>query len=250
MDSNRRSALTAGVLLITATVTNVVGTGLSRPLLNDPDRLARLSTNAVQVTGGALLELAGAGASVGIAIALYPVLRKRSAGLALGAVVFRTIEATMYIVAVVGLLALLALSHQFVSAGATDRVTLQAVGGALLAVRDQAGLLSVGPFCLGGLMYYWAFYHSGLIPRWLSGAGLAAVALLLTAWLLALFTQTSMLSYVPLALPLGAQEIVLAVWLIAKGFSAAAMPGAAQSQPSIANRSDHARALVKKGRPQ
>jgi Domain of unknown function (DUF4386) len=249
VDSNRRAALTAGVLLITATVTNVVGTGLSRPLLNDPDLLARLSPNAFQVTGGALLELAGATASVGIAIALYPVLRKQSAGLALGAVVFRTIEAAMYFVAVVGLLALLALSRQFVSAGATDRATLQAVGGAILAVRDQAGLLSVGAFCLGGLMYYWAFYQSGLIPRWLSGAGLAAVVLLLMAWLLALFTQTSMLSYVPLALPLGVQEIVLAVWLIAKGFSASALPGAVLPQPFSANRSDHARALVQKGHP-
>jgi len=249
VDSNRRAALTAGVLLITATVTNVVGTGLSRPLLNDPDRLARLSPNAVQVTGGALLELVGAGASVGIAIALYPVLRKPSAGLALGAVVFRTIEATMYTLAVVGLLALLALSRQFVSAGATDRATLQAAGGALLGVRDQAGLLSVGAFCIGGLLYYWAFYQSGLIPRWLSGAGLAAVVLLLAAWLLALFTQTSMLSYVPLALPLAVQEMVLAVWLIAKGFSASARPGAVQPQPPIANRSDHARALVQEGHP-
>jgi hypothetical protein len=30
MDSNRRAALSAGVLFITATVTNVLGTGLSR----------------------------------------------------------------------------------------------------------------------------------------------------------------------------------------------------------------------------
>jgi Domain of unknown function (DUF4386) len=249
VDSRRRAALTAGVLLITATVTNVVGTGLSRPLLNDPDRLARLSANAAQVTGGALLELVGAGASVGIAIALYPVLRQWSAGLALGAVVFRTIEAAMYAVAVAGLLALLALSSQFVSAGGTDRATLQAVGAALLSMRDQAGLLSVVAFCVGGLLYYWAFYQSGLIPRWLSGAGLAAVVLLLAAWLLALFTQTSMLSYVPLALPLAVQEMVLAVWLIVKGFTASAPLGAVQPRPPVAPRPDHARALAQEGHP-
>lgn len=92
MDPDRRAALTAGVLFITATVTSVVGTGLSRPLVNDPDYLGRVSAHANQVTVGALFELIAAAASAGIAISLYPVLKRWNAGLALGAVVFRTID--------------------------------------------------------------------------------------------------------------------------------------------------------------
>jgi hypothetical protein len=148
-----------------------------------------------------------------------------------------------------GLVALLALSRQFVSPGGTVRATLQAVGAALLSMRDQAGLLGVVAFCVGGLLYFGAFHRSGLIPRWHSGAGLAAVVLLL-AWLLALFGRTPMLSYVPLALPLAAQELVLAIWLIAKGFTAPAPRGAVQPQPPpIAPRPDLASALVQGGHP-
>jgi hypothetical protein len=51
-----------------------------------------------RVSAGGLLEFVAAAASAGIAVSLYPVLKQRSGGLALGAVVFRTIEAVMYTV--------------------------------------------------------------------------------------------------------------------------------------------------------
>jgi hypothetical protein len=229
MDSNRKAAVSAGVLFITATVASVFGTGLSRPLLSDPDHLTRLTANATQVDGGALLELIAAGASAGIAIAMYPVLQKRGAGLALGSVVFRTIEAVMYTVAAASLLSLLSVSRQFTSAGATDRAALQTVTDSLVGLREQTTLVGVLAFSLGALLYYWLFYRSGLIPRWLSGWGLAAIILLMVAWLLAVFTQRSILSYVILALPIAVQEMVLAVWLIGKGFSAPAPLRSAQT---------------------
>jgi hypothetical protein len=61
------------------------------------------------VAAAALLYLIAAGTSGGVAIALYPVLKKVNAALALGSVVFRTIEAVFYTVAVVGLLSILPL---------------------------------------------------------------------------------------------------------------------------------------------
>jgi hypothetical protein len=223
MNTYRTAAVAAGTLFIIATVTSILGTGLSRPLLSDPNRLTMVSANPTQVIGGALLELIAAGACAGIAISLYPVLNKWSTGVALGSVVFRSIEAVMYAVAAASLLSLLALSGQFTTAEAADRGSLQAIGASLVAVREQTTLVGVLAFSLGALLYYWVFYRSALIPRWLSGWGLAAIILLIAAWLLALFTQTSMLSYVILALPIAVQEMVLAVWLIAKGFSSSAL---------------------------
>jgi hypothetical protein len=85
----RRAALNAGVLFITATVASVVGTWLTRSLLDDPAYLRVVSNHATRVAAGALLELLAAGASVGVAIFLYPVLRRWSPALALGSVVFR-----------------------------------------------------------------------------------------------------------------------------------------------------------------
>jgi len=84
------------------------------------------------------------------------------------------------------------------------------------------------PSALGALLYYWLFYRSGLLPRRLSAWGLAAIILLIGTWSVALFTQTSMLSYVIPVLPIAVQEMVLAVWLIARGFSLSAPRGSVQ----------------------
>ena len=107
---------------------------------------------------------------------MYPVMKRANAGLALGSVVFRTLEAAFYMVGVVSLLALLKLSQQFAAAGVADRASLQAIGDSLVSVRLWAApLLGVFAFCVGSFMYYYLFFQSRLIPRWLSGFGIAAI---------------------------------------------------------------------------
>ena len=223
MDTNRRTALTAGVLLITATVANLVGTAVEQPVLSGTDYLTKAPGNASLLSAGALFEFIAAGTSVGIAISLYPVLRNRSAGLAIGSVVFRTIEAVMYTAAAVSLLSFLRLSESAIA----DRNSIQAISESLLGVRQEFILAGVFAFSVGALMYYYVFYQSRLIPRWLSGWGIVAVLLILVACLSALFSGNSVTTYVILVLPIAAQEIVLAVWLIAKGFSSSPLHSAA-----------------------
>lgn len=223
MDSNRRAALSAGLLFITATVASVAGTALSGPLLGDPVDLAEVAANANKVTGGALLALIAAVASAGIAISLYPVLKRWSSGLALGSVVFRAAEAIMYLVGVASLLSVVALSQRFTAAGGADAASLRAIGDSLLDVREQVGLMGVFAFGLGALLYYYLFYQSRLIPRWLSGWGLLAIVLTLGACVMALFSQRPITTYVLVMLPIAVQEMVFAVWLIARGFDPAAL---------------------------
>ncbi len=219
MDSTRRTAIIAGILFIIATVVNVIGTGLSRSSLADTDYLRMLFAHANQVTAGALLETIAASASVGIAISLYPILRKSNEGLALGSVVFRTIEAVMYLLAVGSLLSLLSLSQQASTANTADRASLQAAGDVLRALRQQVGVVGVLAFSFGGLMYYYVFFQSRLIPRWLSAWGLVAVTLAMATCALAAFNRQPLLSYMVLMLPIFVQEMVLALWLIIKGFA-------------------------------
>ena len=69
-----------------------------------------------------------AGTSVGIAIALYPLLKKVNAGLALTSVVFRAIEAVLYTTAVVGLLSLVPLSKQLAASPGDSRAPIQVMG--------------------------------------------------------------------------------------------------------------------------
>jgi hypothetical protein len=216
--SDLRAARLTGVLFIIATVVNLLGAAV-RPGLTGTDYLGRLSAEPERVAAGSLLLLVAAFACAGIAVAMYPVLRRTDTGLALGSVVFRTVEAVMYAVAIVSLLSLSTLGQAFVLAGAADRTALGATGGLLLSLRQHAATVGVFAFCLGAFLYYIAFFRSRLIPRWLSGWGIVAICLLATASVLALFAGRSVTDYVPMALPIFFQEMVLAVWLIARGFS-------------------------------
>lgn len=231
MNSTRKTAVIAGVLFILATLT---GPLLATPLMPDltaTDTLIRFSAQPNQAAGGVLLWIVSAFTGAGIAIALYPVLKQRNAGLALGSVIFRTLEATFYMVGIVCLLSLLALGQQFTSAAAADRAGLQTIGDLLVSVRDHAALVAVFAFCVGGLMYYTLLFQSRLIPRWLSGFGIVAMILMLTACVLATFSGNRITSYIPLAAPIAVQEIVLGLWLIVKGFNPAAVAALSARQP-------------------
>jgi hypothetical protein len=216
--SFRTIAVITGVIFIIATLAGILATPLT-PVLTGTDYLARVSEHMNQADGGVLLWIVAAFTSVGIAIAMYPVLKERNAGLALGSVIFRTIEATFYMVGVVSLLALLTLGQQFATAGAAERASLQAIGNMLVSVHAHAALAAVFAFCVGAFMYYYVLFQSQLIPRWLSGFGIVAIILMMAACVLALFSGNRITSYIPLAAPIFVQEMVLGVWLIVKGFN-------------------------------
>jgi hypothetical protein len=222
----RKNAISVGVLFIIATVLGVMGKmKFLSPILDAPDLLIKVSNNQNQVIIGSLLVLASAFACAGIAIGLYPVLRKHNEALALGSVGFRVMEAMLYIVGVVCTLSLLTLSQGSASAGTANASPFQISGSLLLAVKDSAGMLSVITFTMGALMYYFILFRSKLIPRWLSGWGLVAAVISLTCILLTIFGLLIPFStvFILLQLPIGLQEMVLAVWLIAKGFNQTAI---------------------------
>jgi hypothetical protein len=228
MNSTRKIAVITGVIFIIATVTALLAAALT-PVLNGPGYLIRVSANANQVAAGAFLYLIAAFTSVGIAITMYPVMKGSNAGLALGSVVFRALEAVFYMAAVVSLLSVMTLGKQFTTAGVADRVSLQAIGDSLVSVRDHATLLGVFAFSLGAFMYYYLFFQSRLIPRWLSSWGIVAIILMMAACVLSLFSDNPVTGYALLVLPIALQEMVLAVWLIVKGFN----PLVIASKPAI-----------------
>jgi hypothetical protein len=225
MNYFRKNAIIVGVLFIIATVLGVLGRSFLQPILDAQDYLIKISANENQVIIGGLLALLAAFACAGIAIGLYPVLKKHHEALALGSVGFRLMEGMLYIIGVVALLSLLTLSQEYVTAGASNASLFQASGTSLLAVRDWAGKLSIIAFTLGALMYYYVFYQSKLIPRWLSGWGFIGAALSLAGALLAISGQIIYFStpFILIQLPIGVQEMVLAVWLIVKGFNPSAI---------------------------
>jgi hypothetical protein len=233
MKTTRKVAVITGVIFIIATVTNLIGAALAS-VPTDTDYLTWFSAHPNQMVAGALLYLISFFASGGIAIAMYPVLKEKNAGLALGSVVFRALEAALYLVGLVSLLSLLTLSQQFTTAGTADRTTMQMIANLLVSIRNHAGLVAVFAFCLGAFLYYYLFFETRLIPRWLSGFGIVAILLMLIACVLSLFSGNRITSYISLLFPILIQEMVLAVWLIAKGFNPSALSSvpASGSEPA------------------
>ena len=226
MNSNRKTGIVAGILFIFATVVNLLSNvAFLKPILDAPDYLSRIFASESQILIGSLLHIIASFACAGIAIALYPVLRKYNEGLALGSVGFRIAEGLLYVFGSIGVLALLPLGQEFIKAGMPGASYFQTLANSLLSMRDWTGILAVITFGVGALMYYTIFYQTKLIPRWLSGWGLIAAALCLISGILVMFNIIDFFTPVQIVLniPIALQEIVLAVWLIAKGFNPSAI---------------------------
>ena len=85
---------------IIATVARVPSAlAILQPILAAPDYLVRVAEDNSKVITGALLDLLGAGAFAGIAVAIFPILKKHNERMALGYVVARSFEAVPFVVA-------------------------------------------------------------------------------------------------------------------------------------------------------
>lgn len=229
--SYRGNAIAVGVLFIlcsAAAVLSIVPLGAT---VTAPVDMATLAANGDRVVWTALIEFVWAITGTGIAIGLYPVLRRSHPGLALGSVIGRVFENVFIAVGTVSLLALLTVSQQ--AAGSAAPASFQAVGDAVLAVRTWTnGFVAMIPFAIGTILYSYVLYRSRLVPRWLSAWGLVAGVLSMVATIYSGFTQEwgfTMVNNV-LSAPIGIQEMVLAIWLIVKGFSAPALASVASTE--------------------
>lgn len=211
-----------GLFFITATVTAIIGLLLYDPILKTNDFLMSGAANSSQIVLGAIFELILVISAIGTAIMLFPYLRKFDGRFALGYLVFRLTEAILILVGIVSVLALLTVSKNAVTASAPTVESLRAVGIALIGMHDWTFIL--GPCIMLGVntsIYSFVFYRTKLVPRSLASLGIIGSVLILISGILAmfnivpLFTMGAML----LALPIAVYEMILAGWLIAKGFS-------------------------------
>jgi hypothetical protein len=224
--ADRQTAAIVGVLFILGTVPALLSLPLMAKTVNAPDPLTAISTNAGQMILFTAIKFIMAIACAGIGLALYPILKRYNEGLAIGSAGFRVIEGMISVVGALLYVVLLALSQEFVKAGAPASSYFQTAGAVINAgigwLRDAAMLLTFG---IGALMYYVVFYQYRLVPRWLSVWGLVGIILTLLGALLVMFQLLPPFGAIQviLNLPILPQELVLAVWLIMKGFNPSAI---------------------------
>jgi hypothetical protein len=226
MISNKKSAQIVGVLFILAALTAIIGLNLYNPILKNPDYLIQGSEHANQVILGALMELILVVSAIGTATTMFPFLRKYNETIALWHVCFRFLEGIIITVGVISVLSLLTLSREFVATGAQDIASFQASGILLKAVHDWTFML--GPLFMLGIntmMYSYIFYKSKLVPKFISILGMSGATMVFICAMLVMFGVIQQISVIGgiLALPVAANEMILAVWLIVKGFDESAI---------------------------
>lgn len=94
----------------------------------------------------------------------------------------------------------------------------------LLEVHQWLYMVHPFVFILSGLLFYYLFYRSKLIPRFISVWGGIALIMLLVVNILELTGCSSAAAQI-LYLPLVLNEFFLAIWLIARGFSVSKASG-------------------------
>lgn len=225
MNSNKKTPIIVGVLFIIGTVSGILSVVFTAVIFDDPNLLVAVSENQLQLIVGAFFVLTMAFALVMIPVVMFPLFKKQNEPLALGAVVFRgTLEGVTYMAIVICWLLLVTLGREYVQAGSPDASYFHSLGTMVQEAEKWIGLLLNIVFSLGALMIYTLFYQSRLVPRWLSGWGLVGAILYLASPLIVMFgPQNSTLSLTSgvgfLMIPLAVQEMVLAGWLIVKGFN-------------------------------
>jgi len=219
MSADRKAAVWIGVLYIIGTVVLVLSLPVTGATLTAAGGPGQVAAPPNQLAIGALLVLLAGFALAMVPVVFWPVGKRYNETLAMGYIVFRgAIEGGLYMVTALGFLLLNALSTQ------PDAGPLAGFVRTTLAVASDQ-LVSI-PFALGALMFSLLLYQSRLVPRWLSAWGLVGAVLYIVPSIGSMFG----LSLGVLMAPTAVQEMVLAVWLIAKGFN----PRAVASAPAIA----------------
>ncbi|MCY9530018.1 DUF4386 domain-containing protein [Paenibacillus alvei] len=218
--SSRRSAVMVGLLFIVGLVAGICSVV---PVIDGADYLVNASTNENQVLIGAFAQLLMIVAYVGIPILLYPMLSKHNNGLALGSVAFGIISGVFIMIGVIILLLLLTVSQEFAKVDALNVSYFHTLGELLRDGRDLVNHVATTlTFVLAMFLFTCIFIQTKIIPRWLSVLGLIGSTLSILASLLFMIRFIGLdTTYMILNVPIAVQQLVLAIWLIIKGFNRA-----------------------------
>ncbi len=149
---------------------------------------------------GMFLEAISGLAVITIAVLMFPLFKPYNIKSSFWYIVSRSIEGGLLVVT-----GILFLSHN----------TL------LIEIRDGINVGHGYIFAVAALIFYYLLYQSKLIPRWISVWGVIAAILLILVNLLEVtgIIPQLMILYLPIIL----NEIVLAIWLMVKGFNPSAI---------------------------
>lgn len=212
------------MLFLIALFFNLIGMEIYKPILNGEDYLQNAFPNRVLAIIGLLIDAISIPALVLIPIVAYPILKQYNERLALAYVSFRAIEGVLFFFGTIKYFSIISLSKSYLSAGSQNTALYQTLGDSIHATTDWSTLIYIVVFTMGSAMFYYVLYQSRLIPRFISIWGLASCLLLCSGAIIGMFDIYPLTKVMAIFAPSFAlNELVMAIWLIVKGFDSQAL---------------------------
>ncbi|MEV6874085.1 DUF4386 domain-containing protein [Amycolatopsis sp. NPDC051128] len=217
--STRKTAALVGLLFLAVTIAFVFADALNAGVLDRSDFLTGASAHTTALATGAVL-VAGQFGVVGIAVLLYPLLKRHGEALALAHVGFRVAElaASLFYLAV-PLLAIELAAR--LADGTVEGAASPSLGALLRAQHGTAVLMIYLVNTAAGMCMTALLHRSRLVPRWIVWFGVIGYPTLLAGCVLDLFGVLDVTRGIGLTalVPGGLFELILPIWLLARGFS-------------------------------
>jgi hypothetical protein len=179
MDTNRKNTIITGALYLVGFIAGILSIASA---VDDPEYLIKTAANANKTLFAALFQFVMIIAYLGIAITLYPIVKKFNERLALGFLSFRIIGTVFISIGVIMLLLILSISQNYIGAESQNLPLLQLIGELLRTGQDYVNHIAmIVSLNIGGIMLYLLLFQSRLVPRWLSVWGIIGAIMTIIA---------------------------------------------------------------------
>jgi hypothetical protein len=217
MEAGKRAGRLIGVcIVIQMALGPLVNFVLEAPLFGPPGFLVKAVPHAQEIAVAVVLSIVMEALWLAMAVAAFNVFSLRAQGLALWFVALATVVLASAVLENVTVMSMVSLSEAYAAASAVQREQIETVRVVVASARNWSHLLARISDGCAIFSFNALLYRLAAVPRPIAGFGLVASLLMITGLGVALFGGDVVF---PLLAPLGLSQLILAVWLLAKGFS-------------------------------
>lgn len=205
----------AALIILKMVGSGIVNFGLEAPLFGSPGFLQNAAPHSTQIAFGALLGIGTEALWLATAVIAFPFLYERARSLTFWFCALAVVILGIAVAEAASVMSMISASEAYTKAGPAGQEQLQSLRPVIASARNWVHFLGRTADGVATLVFYTALYRAVLVPRWIAGFGIVCVVLMLAGITQPFFGNAVVF---PLLAPLAISELLLAAWLLAKGF--------------------------------
>ena len=142
------------------------------------ENLVSVSNNLLLMRTSIVAELVTCLGIILMTVFLYVVLEKENRTIALVALSLWLIEVVFLVISSIGANALIPLSIEYVQSGSPDPSYMITIGSLFYILKEFSMIIHMLFFSVGGILWYYLFYRSKKIPKFLALWGFVLLSLM------------------------------------------------------------------------